>query len=389
MQFIDKAHSYYDKEALDGILVNAAKKGASDIFLKSEHSIFFSYHEKTIIDDISKSVVDTELNAYLNEIYISSATALLSQAKDLDFSYSIKTSRSKSFRFRVNATSILLNGGNKGIELVFRVLSETPPSLEDLKVEDKFSTLLTSSEYKEGIVFVLGPTGSGKSTLLSSVISHKLKTEDKRILSYEAPIEYLYDTVTDKIGTITQSEIPLHLPSFFMATKNVLRRNAKVVLIGEARDRDTIEGVIALSGNGHLVYSTAHTNDTCSFVKVLSSKFNESQESKKEAALSLLSRTNYVVHQELVPAIGGGLVGVRELLRLDKPEYKDFIFNEIAYDERFFPTVTLALKKLLQEFGITKSSHAQELFDNGRITRKTLLSITHQDDTNSCAEQRA
>lgn len=380
MRFIDKHYSYYNKELLDSILASASEKGASDIILKSEHHISFLYHDEVVIDDVSKPIVDTELSAYLNDIYISSATALLSQSKDLDFSYSIKIDRSKSIRFRANATTVLLNGGNKGFELIFRVLSETPPSLEDLKIETKFSKSLVSNEYKAGIVFVLGPTGSGKSTLLSAVLRHKLQNEKERFLSYEAPIEYLYDGIPKMIGTISQSEIPTHLPDFVSATRNALRRKARVVLIGESRDQETINGVIALSGNGHLVYSTAHTNDTYSFIKVLSSKFNDSQESKREAALSLLSHTNCVVHQDLVPSVDGGLVGVRELLPLDKQAYKNYVFNKISYDEQFLPSVTLALKKLLRDFGVTKYSHAQTLFNHGKITKDVLSSIKHQDD---------
>ncbi|VVH67045.1 hypothetical protein BSPLISOX_2769 [uncultured Gammaproteobacteria bacterium] len=379
MQFIEQHYSVYNKVALDSILVSASKKGASDIILKSEHSLSFLYDDEVIIDTVSKPLVDTELNAYLNDIYISSATAILSQSKDLDFSYSIKISRSKTVRFRVNATVVLLNAGNKGLELIFRVLSETPPSLEDLKIETKFSKSLVSNEYKSGIVFVLGPTGSGKSTLLSAVLRHKLQNEKERFLSYEAPIEYLYSCVPKMIGTISQSEIPTHLPDFVSATRNALRRKARVVLIGESRDQETIEGVMALSGNGHLVYSTAHTNDTCSFVKVLSSKFNESQESKKEAALSLLSQTNCVIHQDLVPAINGGLVGVRELLPLDKQEYKNFVFNQLSYDAQFLPSLTNALKKLLADFGITKSAHAKMLFDDEKITQKVLYSILNKE----------
>lgn len=380
MQFIDKPYSYYNKELLDSILASAAEKGASDIILKSEHHMSFLYHDEVVIDDVSKPIVDTELSAYLNDIYISSATALLSQSKDLDFSYSIKIDRSKSIRFRANATTVLLNGGNKGFELIFRVLSEMPPSLEDLKIETKFSKSLVSNEYKAGIVFVLGPTGSGKSTLLSAILRHKLQNEKERFLSYEAPIEYLYDGIPKMIGTISQSEIPTHLPDFVGATRNALRRKARVVLIGESRDQETIDGVIALSGNGHLVYSTAHTNDTYSFIRVLSSKFNDSQESKREAALSLLSHTNCVIHQDLVPSVDGGLVGVRELLPLDKQEYKNYVFNKISYDEQFLPSVTLALKELLCNFGVTKYSHAQTLFDNGKITKDVLSSIKHQDD---------
>ncbi|WP_201342080.1 hypothetical protein [Abyssogena phaseoliformis symbiont] len=112
MKFIDSHHSYYDKEILDNILISASDKGASDIIFKSGHHISFSYHDEVVIDNVSKPIVDTELSAYLNDIYISSATAPLSQAKALDFSYSVKVDKSKSIRFRVNTTTVLLNGNN-------------------------------------------------------------------------------------------------------------------------------------------------------------------------------------------------------------------------------------------------------------------------------------
>ncbi len=157
---------------------------------------------------------------------------------------------------------------------------------------------------------------SGKSTFLASVFRHLLENDQKHILTYEAPIEFVYDEIKDRKGIISQSEIPTNLPSFARAVRNSLRRAPDVILIGESRDPETIAGCITASQTGHAVYTTTHVNSSAASISRMIGEFPAAERSSM--ALKLLDSVRTIVHQRLIKnQDGSGRVAVREYIIFD------------------------------------------------------------------------
>ncbi len=144
-------------------------------------------------------------------------------------------------------------------QLFFRVIPTTPPTLAELALEPE---LIKSITPNQGVVYVTGATGSGKSTLLAAIIREVAERSDshRKILTYESPIEFVYDNINKPNAIVSQTEVPRHIPSFSQGVRNALRRNPKLILIGEAPDPQTIQAVIEAGLTGHPVYTTVHSN---------------------------------------------------------------------------------------------------------------------------------
>ena len=166
---------------------------------------------------------------------------------------------------------------------------------------------------------------SGKSTFLASVFRYLLENDPKHILTYEAPIEFVYDEIKEKKGVIAQSEIPTNLPSFARAVRNSLRRAPDVILIGESRDPETISGCITASQTGHAVYTTTHVNSVAASISRLVGEFPS--EERSSMALKVLDAVRTIVHQRLIKKHdGSGRVAVREYMIFDA-DFKSYLME--------------------------------------------------------------
>ena len=163
-----------------------------------------------------------------------------------DLSYSLP----ERARFRVNC---FRQRGSYAI--VMRVIASKIPSLAELKLP---SSLAEVARLKNGIVLVTGPTGSGKSSTLAAIIDLINETRAEHILTIEDPIEFLH---VHKKATVHQRELHADTPTFSLALRAALRQAPKVILVGEMRDRETIEIALTAAETGHLVFSTLHTID--------------------------------------------------------------------------------------------------------------------------------
>ena len=119
------------------------------------------------------------------------------------------------FRFRVNGTACLVSG-HDGIQITLRTIPTTPPTMASMNLPEHICEYIAP---EQGVIYITGATGSGKSTLLSSIIGDIAGQTDsnRKILTYESPIEFVYDDIKKTTAVVSQSEIPLHLPSFGMA----------------------------------------------------------------------------------------------------------------------------------------------------------------------------
>jgi twitching motility protein PilT len=205
-------------------------------------------------------------------------------------------------RFRVN---IFRQRGSCAV--VMRVIPDRIPGFEELNLPAKLRDLV---QLRNGIVLVTGPTGSGKSSTLAAVIDMMNTEKAFHILTIEDPIEFLHK---HKKATIHQRELHSDTPTFALALRAALRQAPKVILVGEMRDRETIEIALEASETGHLVLSTLHTIDAAKTVERIVGAFPMSDQQGVRNRLSKAFR--YILSQRLLPRKDGkGRVAVIEIL---------------------------------------------------------------------------
>ncbi|MCA1593419.1 MAG: PilT/PilU family type 4a pilus ATPase [Acidobacteria bacterium] len=206
-------------------------------------------------------------------------------------------------RFRVN---IFMQRGTHAI--VMRVIPARPPQWSDFNLPDVLKDIVG---LKNGLVLVTGPTGSGKSTTLAAVIDLINETNCYHIVTIEDPIEFLH---THKNSTIHQRELHSDTPSFALALRAALRQAPKVILVGEMRDRETIEVALEAAETGHLVLSTLHTIDASKTIDRILGVFPKNEE---QAIRTRLAQTfRFIVSQRLLPrADGSGRIAAIEILK--------------------------------------------------------------------------
>src|SRR3954464_4723012 len=215
-----------------------------------------------------------------------------------DLSYSLP----ERTRFRVN---VFRQRGTFAI--VMRVIASKIPTLADLKLP---LALADTAALKNGIVLVTGPTGSGKSSTLAAIIDLINETRAEHILTIEDPIEFLHQ---HKKGTIHQRELHSDTPTFALALRAALRQAPKVILVGEMRDRETIEIALTAAETGHLVFSTLHTIDASKTTDRIVNAFEPGDQMAIRTRLAATFR--YFISQRLIPQKAGGRVAVLEILK--------------------------------------------------------------------------
>jgi twitching motility protein PilT len=205
-------------------------------------------------------------------------------------------------RFRVN---IFRQRGS--LAVVMRVIPDCIPGFEELHLPAKLRDVV---QLRNGIVLVTGPTGSGKSSTLAAIIDIMNAEKAFHILTIEDPIEFLHK---HKKATIHQRELHSDTPTFALALRAALRQAPKVILVGEMRDRETIEIALEASETGHLVLSTLHTIDAAKTVERIVGAFPMSDQQGVRNRLSKAFR--YIVSQRLLPRKDGkGRLAVIEIL---------------------------------------------------------------------------
>jgi twitching motility protein PilT len=215
-----------------------------------------------------------------------------------DLSYSLPNRA----RFRVN---VFRQRGTFAI--VMRVIANKIPTLADLNLPTALNDI---ADLKNGIVLVTGPTGSGKSSTLAAIIDLINETRAEHILTIEDPIEFLH---LHKKATVHQRELHSDTPTFSLALRAALRQAPKVILVGEMRDRETIEIALTAAETGHLVFSTLHTIDASKTVERIIGTFEAGDQQGIRVRLAASFR--YFISQRLIPKKAGGRLAVLEILK--------------------------------------------------------------------------
>ena len=334
-----KEPSRFEPKHIDDLLVFGHRIEASDITIQTGSPIVAEIYGQ-IHKITRKTLSNAEVGDLLNAIYGPNGTIQIMRGNDLDTHYEIRPNRHERFRYRVNGTGIHV-AGHEGIQITIRNIPSAPPPLSTLNLPQPIIDAISPNE---GVIYVTGATGSGKSTLLAAIIKELAEDPNshRKILTYESPIEFVYDALETPTAIVSQSEIPRHLPSFAAGVRNALRRKPRLILVGEARDSETISAVLEAALTGHPVYTTLHSNGVAETIRRLVGSFP--REERIGRTIDIVETMRMIIWQRLVPSIDGKRIALREYL----------VFNEKLRDQLLDSDpdkITATTRQLVQEDG--------------------------------------
>ena len=346
------------KQEIDYILARMldSNNNVSDLNLTVGKPLQVESSGKLVSVDIEPEI--KELTPFQTEVF---AMNLLSQDRRLteilvksgscDLSYSLPGKA----RFRVN---IFSQSGNYSI--VLRRLETTIPSIRELNLPKAFEEIPRTLN---GIVFVTGATGTGKTTSLAAVLSEINATRPEHVITLEDPIEYVHP---HKMATFNQRELGSDFESFASGLRAALRQAPKVILVGEMRDKETVEIGLRAAETGHLVLTTLHTNNAGQTINRILGMFDPDEE--RQLRIRLADSVRWIICQRLLPRVGGGRVAAFEILGTSL-RVKDIILNGEIGDNTYESCMDAG-----RAFGMTTFDYyIVELYEQGLITHETAI----------------
>jgi twitching motility protein PilT len=256
-------------------------------------------------------------------------------------------------RFRVN---IFSQRGNYSI--VLRKLETKIPTIEEMGLPEPFKKM---AEEKNGIILVTGATGSGKSTSLAAVLNAINETKACHIITLEDPVEYGHP---HKKATFNQREMGQDFDTFANGLRAALRQAPKVILVGEMRDRETVEIGMSAAETGHLVASTLHTVDAGQTINRILGMFTTEEE--RQIRIRLADTVRWIVCQRLLPKEGGGRVAAFEIMGTNL-RVKDTILNGESEGKTFYEIIQAS-----KAYGWTTfDDDIIELYKKGLVSEET------------------
>src|SRR5438034_10343259 len=278
-------------------------------------------------------------------------TGDLIRSGSCDCSYSL----GQKARFRVN---IFTQRGH--YTTILRKLSTEIPSVDQLNLPPVFHTI---AREKTGLVLVTGATGSGKSTTLAALLNELNETKSIHIVTLEDPVEFVH---SQKKSPFNHREMGNDFSTFAAGLRASLRQAPKVILVGEMRDRETVEIGMSAAETGHLVLSTLHTINAGQTINRIVGMFDQSEE--KQLRVRLSETLRWIVSQRLLPKIGGGRVAALEIMGTNL-RVKDTIEHGESEAKTFYELIEAAATYGRKTFDMAM----MELYEHGLITEETAL----------------
>ena len=334
-------------QSIAKILLYAQKNKASDVHLASGNPPSFRIDGEMRRIGSMESLTNEQVESMLEQITTKEQREHYSKNLELDFAIQI----SKDARFRVNAFKNI-----NGSAIVLREIPMIVKSLEELNTPLAIREL---TKVKKGLILVVGATGSGKSTTLAAMIDSININYHKHIITVEDPVEFVHHP---KKSIINQREIGASTKSFANALRGALRENPDVILVGEMRDKETIELALTAAETGHLVFGTLHTNSAASTVNRIVDVF--APEEKDGIRSALANSMCAVISQSLLKKNGGGRCAVFEIMIANNS-----IRNLIREDKI---AQINSIIELNQKLGMClMASSLRNLFETGLISQET------------------
>lgn len=261
-------------------------------------------------------------------------------------------------RFRVN---IFSQKGN--FSTVLRKLETRIPSIDDFRFPVAFEKM---ARERNGLILFTGATGTGKTTSMAAILNQINKERAVHVVTLEDPIEYVHP---HKKATFNQREMGDDFDTFAGGLRAALRQAPKVILVGEIRDRETLEIALTAAETGHVVFSSLHTIDTGQTINRILGMFE--QDEQPQIRNRLVDTIRWVVSQRLLPRIGGGRIAAMEIL-CTSLRVKDLIINGEREEKTFYNVIrdgsALDMRTFVQ--------HLLELYEEGLITEETAIAYS-------------
>ncbi len=295
------------------LLKTMMEKGASDLFITvgappsiKVHGEMTPFNAKPITREQAEEVVAAAMN--------DKQRAEFEATKECNFALSLDGIG----RFRVNCYV-----QRSSVGLVARTITTDIPTMDSLGLPESLKPLMLE---KRGLVLMVGATGSGKSTSLAAMLNHRNENSRGHIITIEDPVEFVHP---HKKCLVMQREVGVDTDNWFAALKNTLRQAPDVILIGEIRDRDTMDYAIAFAETGHLCLATLHANNANQALDRIINFFPMDRRQQLLMDLSLNMRG--IISQRLIPKVGGGRVPAFEIM-LGTPLVLDLILKGAVHD---------------------------------------------------------
>ncbi len=312
------------------------EKGGSDLFITAGFAPAIKFSGK--LTPVSKTILSAEESAAL-------VHALMNESQLAEFQSTHECNFAVSpqgiGRFRVSAFMQQARAG-----MVVRTITTEIPELDALNVPPQLKDIVMS---KRGLIIMVGATGSGKSTTLAAMIGHRNANSHGHIITIEDPVEFVHPHMN---CIITQREVGTDTADWHTALRNTLRQAPDVILIGEIRDRETMDHAIAFAETGHLCLATLHANNANQALDRIVNFFPE--ERRQQGLMDLSLNLRAMISQRLIPAkSGSGRCAAVEIM-LNSPLISDLIFNGDVHEIK-------ELMKKSRELGM--QTFDQALFD--------------------------
>ncbi len=261
-------------------------------------------------------------------------------------------------RFRVNIFS-----GRRQFSTVLRKLETRIPSIDKLNLPQSLHRI---HKEKNGLILVTGATGTGKSTTLAAILDEINRDMAVHVVTLEDPIEYSHE---HKLATFNQRELGGDFDSFSDGLRAALRQAPKVILVGEMRDRETMEIGLTAAETGHVVLSTLHTVDAGQTINRILGMFD--MEEQAQIRNRLADTVRWIVCQRLLPKIGGGRVAAVEILCTNL-RIKELILNGETEEKTFYEVISDGAPVGMMTF----DQHILKLYEDGLITEESAIAYS-------------
>lgn len=346
---------------VDEVLTVMMRKAASDVHFGVGRPPFLRLDGDLMPTDFD-ILTEEEMERIAKQLLTPKREYRLEEENEIDFAYTCVTTEGKRGRFRVN---IFRQKG--GVAAALRLVPDIVPSFEELNLPLILEEL---SLERRGIIVITGTTGSGKSTTLAAMIDYVNNRRPVHILTVEDPIEYV---LYDKEAIINQRELGVDTNSFMDAIRGAMREDPDIILVGEMRDRETVNATFQAALTGHLVLTTLHTLDVVQTISRIIDFYPDVMQ--KQGRIMLSETMKAIVSMRLLPQVGGGRLPAMEIMKTTGR------IREFIEDPEKTELIKLAMEEGEDEGMITFDRYLLKLYKEGRITYETALAAaTSQHD---------
>lgn len=338
-----------------GMVEDACKQRASDIHLQVGEFPRFRIQGRMVGQESYGRISPRQFEELIREVLTPEQQEAFRHRLELDTAIFYE----ELVRCRVNCAQSIMGG-----TMVLRLISLEVPTLKKMGLPDVLAYL---AEERQGLVLVTGSVNSGKSTTLAAMLRHVNDSMNRKIVTIEDPIEYVH---TSNQSLITQREVGLHTHEFKEALRAALRQDPDIILIGEMRDRETVDTAIRAALTGHLVLGTLHTKGSVNAVKRLLNFYTP--EEQETVRFQIVDALRAVIAQALVPTLQGGRTAAMEIM-LNTPTIRDYL-QKGAIDEIY------QLMEEGQDGTQTLNQALFDLYESNRINEDAALTAALNPD---------